>query len=105
MLISWVSVFIGLFILFAIYRNKDISENKDKSDLYSYFVLSLVLNLVLCGLGFLYPARAAIHQTNGIVFFWFLTTAVTVSSEGPIRVISRIMWVAFTAFVIMGSFM
>ena len=106
MIDSTLSVFIGLFILFALYKNKELSrkdKNGDHNELYIFLIMSLVFNLVLCGLGFLYPARSTIQQTNFLVPVWFFMTAVTVSSNGPIRVISRICWVAFTAYVIMGQ--
>ena len=95
-------------MLAAFSSNKELTrkdENGDHSEVYVWLVMSLVLNLVLCGLGFLYPARATIHQTNFLFPLWFFTAAVTATTKGTIKVISRIMWVAFLAYVVMGSFM
>jgi hypothetical protein len=106
-MIDTLSVFLGLFLLAAISSNKELTkkdENGNHSDVYVWLVLSLVLNLVLCGLGFLYPSRGSLRYTNIAVPLWFFTAAITASTKGPIKVISRIAWVAFLAFVVIGPF-
>jgi len=106
-MIDTVSVFLGLFLLAAFTSNKELTrkdENGNHNDVYVWVILSLVLNLLLCGLGFLYPARGAIHFTTIALPLWFFTAAITATATGPIKVISRVAWVGFLVFFAVGPF-
>ncbi len=105
-MIDVLSVLIGLFMLFAFASNKDLvkkDENGDHSDVYVWLTMSLVLNLLLCGLGFLYPPKATISQSNLFAPLWFFTAAITASTNGPAKVISRIAWIAFLVYAILSA--
>lgn len=95
-------VLMGLFILVAVVRNKELSENKEALG----FMTMVILLLILPGIGFLFPASTSLFPNYSFVlFFLAMSAAITISAEsGPIRVITRVAWVSVLVYIIFGSF-
>ena len=97
-------VIIGLFILAAIVKNKDLSDNEENKDVFG-FLTGTVLFLTLGGLGFLFPASTSVFPNHSFLLFFLAgSAAITAASKDRSKVMSRILWVAVLTFIIMGSF-
>jgi hypothetical protein len=95
---------LGFFLLAAILRNKDLSENKDHKDRFT-FLAAIAMFLIFSSIGFLYPNSMYLVPNYGFLLMFFLFfAAITVSSLGPVKVFSRIAWLSVLVFIIMGSF-
>jgi len=98
-------VIVGLFILAAIVKNKDLSEGEENKDVFG-FLTGTVLFLTLGGLGFLFPASTSTFPNYSfLIFFMAGSAAITATSNDRSKVLSRIMWLSIVSFIIMGSFM
>ncbi len=95
---------IGLFILAAVVKNKDFEKEEFKEK--RNFLTISTLFLILGGIGFLFPPSTHIFPNQSLlVFFLAGCAAMTIGSEGPGMLLTRIAWVTLLTFVIMGSFM
>jgi len=97
-------VVIGLFIFAAIIGNKELTRKEENKEKLSFLTL-VVLLLILGGLGFIFPASTSNNPNHAfLMFFVGGSAAVSLSSKGIPKVISRIAWVARLSYVILGSF-
>jgi len=97
-------VIIGLFIFAAVLKNKDISRKVENQELCAYMVM-VILMLILGGLGFIFPASTT-NRPNQASLLIFLAgcAAMSLSSTGLPKIISRVAWAGILAFIILGSF-
>lgn len=97
-------VLVGLFILAAMLKNKDLSENEDNEGVRNFLVIT-VLFLVLGGLGFLLPpAAGTFPNMSYLVPIYVFVAGIASVGEGRVRVIATVATVALLSFVILGSF-
>lgn len=99
-------VAIGIFIILAMAGNKQVRGDKKNGEFFSFMVGSLALFPLLSGLGFLYPPSTSLVPNHSLLIpMWMFAGVISIKSTGPIKVMSRVAWVAFMTYVIMGSFM
>ena len=104
-MIDMLAVFIGLFLLVAIVRNKDISEKKANKDVLTLFAI-LILFLVLGGLGFLLSSRMAIAPGYALLLaFAIMFAAVAAGTRGQINLVSKIAAISTLAYMVAAPIM
>ena len=102
------AIVIGLFILVAILKNKELSGdnatqvNKDIFDYLGVFVIILIL----AGLGFLWKTPMATHPSMSLLLpAYIIMIPFAAFAKGPSKVIAKVATISILVFVIMGSFM
>lgn len=97
-------VIIGLFIFAAVLRNKELTKKEENQEELAFLTVTILM-LILGGLGFLFPASTYNNPSSASLFLFLAgTAAMTISSTGIPKIISRVAWVAILAFIILGSF-
>lgn len=92
-------VIIGLFIVAAITRDDDMDSERQT------LLAGASLYLILAGLGFLFPSSTALFPNYSFLILFFVGCAsMSINSNGPARVITRVGWAAILSFIILGSF-
>jgi len=95
-------IIIGLLILVAVLRNKDISENKKDDSLLTFWAIFIII-LFLEGMGFIMKSPS--HMTPNysmLIFFQVGLIAVSITPNNSIKVISRVAAISIFVFLIMG---
>jgi hypothetical protein len=101
------AIIIGLFILAAIVRNKELSgddASEENKEVFTYLGV-LVLILVLAGLGFLFGARHSNRTDASLLLPVFLfMVPVSIFAKGPMKPVATAACLSVLVFIIMGSF-
>jgi hypothetical protein len=104
-MIDMLAVLIGLFLLVAIVRNKDISKKKANADMLTLFAI-LILFLVLGGLGFLLSGRARMAPNFAYpIGFAMMFSAVAAGTKGQINLLSKIAAISTLAYIVAAPLM
>jgi len=104
-MIDMLAIFIGLFLLVAIVRNKDISEKKANADMLTLFAI-LILFLVLGGLGFLLSGRVGMAPNFAfLIAFAIMFAAIAAGTRGQINLVSKIAAISTLAYMVAAPIM
>lgn len=105
-MIDWLAVLVGLFLLAAIVKNKDLSDKKrGNEDVFTYMTI-FVIFLVLGGLGFLMKNRTAVVPNMALLIpFQICLATVAVSTKGTVKLVALIGALSTLVYIIAGSFM
>lgn len=97
-------VLIGVFVFFAIYHNKDISETEKGKDTYTWFAIFIVF-MVFGGLGFLLTTPTSTNVGYAFLIPAYIAFAtIGTCTKGYPQVLSFICAIAVVVYIIMGSF-
>jgi low temperature requirement protein LtrA len=102
-MINMFILIIGLFMLAAFVRNKDLSDKEGNEDVFT-FLAGGALFLILGGLEFIVPASRNLPSYSLLILVLSGFGAIGVMAKGRTRVISTIAWTSVLAFIILGSF-
>jgi hypothetical protein len=102
-----IALIIGLFILAAIVRNKELSGDdatEQNKEIYTYFAVFVVI-LVLAGLGFLWKIRLeTIPNMSLILPVYILMIPFTAFVKGPTKIIIKVATLSLLVYVIMWAY-
>ncbi len=99
-------VVVGLFILAAILKNEELRDLDKNREKFGFLAGPVALFLILGGLGFIMPSSMAnFPHYSFLLFFVGALAVISATTEGRVKVISRVGWAAVLSFAIMGSFM
>ncbi len=98
-------VVIGLFILAAIAKNRDLWDNDDNEATYT-FISIVVIFLVFGGLGFLLPSSMdTVASFSFLIPAQVFTAVIGSVTGGRAAAIATAASMAILAYIIMGAFM
>lgn len=97
-------VIIGLFLIAAYLKNKDLSEKEENKEMFAFLFMGGFW-LLLGGLGFIMKSSMAnVPSASFLMMFVVVAAAATICTTGTPKIISRVAWVSVLAFIILGSF-
>ncbi len=96
---------LGLFLLVAIVKNKELSDNDDNEAVFTFLSISVIF-LIFGGIGFLLPsAKSTFPNFSFLIPIYVFMAAIATATRGRRAVIATVALIAVFTFIIMGSFM